>query len=507
MRFLFSFVAWLSVSVTTCTEVHLIEPVEFGTVFDSTAAASVVRPPQLQSRFHKSPGIRQVFELPDDPMLSLQWYLYNYGQLNEKGVKGIPGSDIGLFPALSIYSPKREIIIAVIDSGIDLTHEDVDSSVLWTNPHEISGNGIDDDNNGYIDDVHGINFTHKVHDVQDRHYHGTHVTALLSSIRGNGIGISGATPSIKIMPIVIFGLGSTATRDQIAQGIRYACDHGAHILSNSWGSKYDNANLKEAIEYCHKKGVLFVNASGNSRENVDVEPQFPTNYQVPNQIVVGATDNRDRSAIFSNYGEQVDIAAPGDMVLSLMPKNNYRALSGTSQATPLVAGALAMLWAQEPHLTHMEVKARLLNTSDQFLALSRWVRSSARLNMYNLLSGREGRRLPEVPKGEIEKRAFGLESRHPYSMNHHNVWKFTFDGAKAIRLHFKRFELDTYGDFLEIRDSEAQVADRLNGDLGQNFYSQWISGDVVEIEFFTDKSLQLWGFEIDHIEVISASNP
>ncbi len=502
MRFLFCFVVLLHFIDRTGSEVQLIAPVEFGTVYDSVAAAATIRPVPLQARFHKSPGIRQVFELPDDPMLSQQWYLYNYGQMNEKGVKGLAGADIGLFPALSIWAPKRDVVIAVIDSGIDLTHEDIDSSVLWVNPLEIPGNGLDDDQNGFVDDVHGINFTHSVHDVQDRHYHGTHVTALLSSIKGNGVGIAGATPSIKIMPIVIFGLGSTATRDQIAQGIRYACDHGANILSNSWGSQYDNANLKQAIEYCDQKGVLFVNASGNSRQNVDTNPQFPTNYQVANQIVVGATDNRDRSAIFSNYGTQVDIAAPGDMVLSLMPKNHYRALSGTSQATPLVAGALAMLWAQEPHLTHMEVKDRLLRTSDKFLALSRWVRSSARLNLYNLLSDSQGKSLAVLPEGTTEIRGFGLESKHPYSMNHHNVWKFTFDGAKAIRLHFKRFELDTYGDYLEIRDAEGQVADRLNGDLGSDFYSQWVQGNMVEIEFYTDKSLQLWGFEINHIEII-----
>lgn len=481
--------------------VSLIEPVYISESYSAASALSFFRFDKL--RWHQRPHTRFLFELPSDPMFSQQWYFHNAGQADETGVIGTAGADIGLYAALQVFEPREPITLAVIDSGLDLLHEDIDLGILWTNPGEIPENGLDDDGNGYIDDVHGINLAHKEHNIQDRHYHGTHITGLLAAQSNNQTGIAGGFDFLRIMPIVIFGLGQTATRDQIAQGIRYACDHGARVINASWGGKYFNQNLGEAILYCHQKGVLFVNAAGNSREDSDITTGYPTDYGHPNQVIVGASDNRDRSALFSNYGKKVDLAAPGNVIFSLMPKSQYRAMSGTSQAAPMVAAALAMLYARYPDMNHMEARARLLKTADRFSALKRFTRDGARLNVYNLLTGQEGIQI-EKPAGEFVKvRDLDWQSTHPYRIHDTAQHEITISGARFLRLHFKKFELDHFGDFLEITGKDGRIVERLNGEmLGEDFYSEPIAGDTVRVEFLADKSLNRWGYHIDSIEAV-----
>ncbi len=481
--------------------VSLIEPVY---ISESYSAASALSFPRFENlRWHKRPDTRLLFELPADPMFSQQWYFHNAGLADETGTNGTVGADIGLYAALQVFEPRETVILAVIDSGLDLLHEDMDPEVLWTNPGEIPGNGFDDDGNGYIDDVHGINLAHKEHNIQDRHYHGTHITGLLAAQSNNQTGIAGGFGFLKIMPIVIFGLGQTATRDQIAQGIRYACDHGAKVINASWGGKYFNQNLGDAILYCDQKGVLFVNAAGNSREDSDITTGYPTDYGHRNQVIVGASDNRDRSALFSNYGKKVDLAAPGNVIFSLMPKSRYRAMSGTSQAAPMVAASLAMLYSRYPDMNHMEAKARLLRTADRFQALRRFTRDGARLNVYNLLTNQAGIQI-EDPKGEFRKvRDLDWQSTHPYRTHDTANHEITVPGACFVRLHFKKFELDHFGDFLEITAKNGRVVERLNGEmLGEDFYSEPVAGDTVRVQFLADKSLNRWGYHIDSVEAV-----
>ena len=342
--------------------VHLYEPVESGPILTQEMLGQGEF--FFSTQLFRTGGIRTLFELPEDPFLAQQWYFHNFGQPDSKGEKGKEGADIKLFPALELFRPARKVVLAMIDSGLDLKHEDINPEILWVNRGESglddsgdqkSTNGIDDDGNGYVDDLHGWNLVKDNPDIQDRHYHGTHVNSILSAVSSNRVGITGGFQPLKIMLIKIFGLGSTANRDKIAEGIRYACENGAKVINASWGSRYRNDQIEGAIRFCHDKGVLFVGAAGNSRRNLDEDPDFPSAYDLPNQVVVSATDNQDRPSPFANFGSMIDIAAPGSLILSLLPKDKYRAFSGTSQASPMVAGAAALLFAQEPSLTHLQV--------------------------------------------------------------------------------------------------------------------------------------------------------
>ena len=505
--------AFLTVSNSMAIEpVRLVEPVEKGPIWTKDDKARLpVLPKELAPGLHHRRGYRTLFELPNDPFLIKQWYHHNVGQPDEKGQIGIPGADITLYPALSVFAPQREVVLAIVDSGLDLVHEDVTTDILWTNEGEIgtdengvdkSENGVDDDGNGYIDDIHGWNFVKDDNFVQDRHYHGTHVTGLLSALPNNELGLAGGFRPLKIMLIKIFGLGATANRDQIAQGIRYSADNGASVVSCSFGSSYFNENIKKAIEYCHEKGVLVCCAAGNSRKNLDEEFDYPACYDLPNQVIVSATDNRDLPAIFANYGSIVDIAAPGNNIFSLMPKSKYRSLSGTSQACPMVAAAAALLMAQEPSLSHMEVKERLIETAHKFVPLKRWVPSAGRLDLYSLLTNTPGIPLPKDPEGEWITRNYVLESRHPYDYNSDEHFVIEVPEAKYIRLHFSKFDVDKYSDYLEVATDDGTIVEKLNSPLGE-FWTEPIPGSKVKLYLYSNHIVNAWGFQMDKLEFIA----
>lgn len=496
------------------TPVHLTEPVWEGPILShENLPQSVSRNSQLTFKYTK---IRTLFELPQDPFVSQQWYFYNWGQNDYKGNPGIKEADIKLFPALQIFTPRQPVVIAIIDSGLDCNHEDIDPNILWVNPGETgtdqlgrdrSNNGIDDDQNGYVDDLHGWNMFKDIHEIQDSHYHGTHISGLLAAVTDNNIGISGGFNSVKLMLLKIFDLEGTASRHQIAKAIIYACDNGARIINASWGSSYHSGQIENAIEYCNEKGILFVNAAGNSRKNLDIEPDYPSAYGIQNQIVVAATDNQDLPTNFSNYGETVDVAAPGNYILSLFPDNKYRSFSGTSQSAPMVAGALALLWSQEPWLSHLEVKQRLIRSADQRLVLRRWLGSAARLNVYNLLANLDGQRIPTSDSEPIDwhEQEYLLESRHPYSYNTDEIYQIRVPQASAIKVYFDRFDFSNHGDTLSIITDDGKVIEHLNSTLPA-FWSEAIPGDIVLLRLKTNDKVNSWGFRITKIKFSKTEN-
>ena len=502
----------LASKVSAIEPVKLIEPVDKGPVWTNEDRAKLPPLPKaLAPGLHHRRGCRTLFQVPNDPFFIKQWYFHNVGQPDEKGQIGIPGADISLYPALSVFAPQREVVLAIVDSGLDLVHEDVSTEILWTNQGEIgtdengedkSENGVDDDGNGYIDDIHGWNFVKDDNYVQERHYHGTHVNGLLSAVANNEVGLAGGFQPIKIMLIKIFGLGATANRDQIAKGIRYAADNGASVVSCSFGSMYSNENIKSAIAYCDEKGILVCCAAGNSRKSLDVEFDYPSCYDQPNQVIVSATDNRDLPSIFANFGSIVDIAAPGTNIFSLMPKSKYRSMSGTSQACPMVAAAACLLMAQEPSLTHMEVKERLIKTANKHTALKRWVTSAGRLDVYNLLTNRPGKPLPEEPEGQWIEREYALESKHPYAYDSNEHFVIEVPEAKFIRIHFKRFEVDKYSDYVEIAQEDGTVIEKINSPLGE-IWTEPIPGSVVKLYLYSNHIVNAWGFQIDKLEYIA----
>lgn len=282
-------------------------------------------------------------------------------------------------------------IVAVLDTGIDQTHPDLQAN-LWTNPKEIPGNGIDDDGNGVIDDVHGIFPKENNGNIQDKHGHGTHTAGTIGAVGNNGLGITGINWEARIMTIRIFDDKGKTDVAQIARGLEYAAQNGARITSSSWGGTESNDALRDAFESCPS---LHIAACGNSHLDTDRIPHYPSAYDMPNMISVAATDQRDRLASFSNYGaESVDLAAPGEDIYSTFPKGKYRSEDGTSMAAPHVAGVATLVATAYPDSTNQEIKDRILQGVDPIPGLSGLVATGGRLNAAKALESKKASGAP-----------------------------------------------------------------------------------------------------------------
>ncbi len=280
----------------------------------------------------------------------------------------------------------RSIVVAVIDTGIDYTHEDLAAN-MWKNPKEIEGNGIDDDNNGFIDDIYGWNFVGNNNNPFDDNRHGTHVSGTIGAIAGNGLGTIGVSPKVSIMACKFLSKDGFGSVDAAMKAITYAVANGAKVLNNSWGGGSFSQALLDTIKAAERSGVLFVAAAGNSGKDNDTAPMYPASYDAPNIISVAATDALDQRASFSNFGKTtVDLGAPGVAVFSTFPGNLYGNLSGTSMATPHVTGAVALIWAYKPTLTVYDLKDLMLNTVDHVDSLKDVTVSGGRLNVYNAMA-------------------------------------------------------------------------------------------------------------------------
>ncbi len=294
------------------------------------------------------------------------------------------------------------VIVAVVDSGIDPSHPDLEGN-LWTNPGEIAGNGIDDDQNGLADDIHGWNFAANTPAIladDTGSFHGTHVAGTIGAVGNNNIGISGHAQEVRLMTIKFLkstGAGSSA--DAI-RGIDYAIANGARIISNSWGSRNYSRALYEAIGRAKEAGVLFVAAAGNHGTSNDQTPFYPANYEHDNVISVAASTSADKLASFSNYGYKlVHVAAPGHNIHSTKNEGKYQTMSGTSMATPLVSGVLATMVAARPDLSYLQIKGALLMTVDEVAAMKDKVMWNGRVNALaalTLVSGLSPNWVPPV---------------------------------------------------------------------------------------------------------------
>ncbi|BAU47851.1 peptidase S8 [Sulfurifustis variabilis] len=326
---------------------------------------------------------------PNDPRLGELWGLHNIGQ-----TAGTVDGDIDAPEAWDLQTGSESIVVAVIDTGVDYNHPDLAANI-WTNPGEIPGNGVDDDGNGYVDDVHGYDFFGDDADPLDDHGHGTHVAGTIAAVGDNGVGVAGVNWRARVMAVKFLNSsGSGSTSDAIG-GILYAADMGARVTNNSWGGGAFSQALQDAIVTANNAGILFIAAAGNSGLNNDVSPSYPANYAVPNVVAVAATDHNDALAGFSNYGANtVHLAAPGVDILSSVPAighpccsdpSGYKRLNGTSMATPHVAGAAALLFAQFPGKGHLQVRDRMLGAVDEKGTLNGRTITGGRLNVFNAL--------------------------------------------------------------------------------------------------------------------------
>jgi subtilisin family serine protease len=319
--------------------------------------------------------------IPNDPRFSSLWGLRNTGQSGGK-----PGADIDAPAAWNLTTGSGSVVVAVIDTGVDYTHPDLAANI-WTNLGEIADNGLDDDNDGYVDDRHGINARTGSGNPMDDHGHGTHCAGTIGALGNNGLGVVGVNWTVKIMPLKFLDASGNGLTSDAIECIQYAIVHGARVLSNSWGGGPFSQALQDAISAAESAGILFAAAAGNYQENNDVNPFYPSSYDVDNIISVAATDNRDALASFSNYGfNSVDVAAPGVNIISTKPGNAYQSMSGTSMATPYVAGLAALLQAFNPAWTWQDVKAGILAGVDPVAALRGKVLTGGRINALNGLT-------------------------------------------------------------------------------------------------------------------------
>jgi len=330
---------------------------------------------------------RYLDAVPDDPRFDELYGMHNLGQNN-----GTFDADIDAVEAWDLETGSEEVVVAVLDSGLDLDHSDIAAN-LYVNPGEIPGNGVDDDGNGFVDDVSGWDFRNNDADASASGGlclgHGTHVAGTVGAVGDNGIGVTGVAQTVKLMPLRAFYLQfilCTAQDSDLIDAIGYAGMMGVRVSNHSWGGGgFSNAMLDAIRGSRH----LFVNSAGNGNLlgvgfDIDSNPVYPASYDLDHILVVGSTDKNDRRSGFSNFGsEGVDLAAPGSGILSTGLSNGYRLLDGTSMSSPHVAGAAALLLSQDPTATTAELKNRLMRGTDPINFQSQ---TNGRLNAFNSLT-------------------------------------------------------------------------------------------------------------------------
>ena len=339
--------------------------------------------------------------LPNDPLFANQWHLLNTGQAG-----GIDDEDITAPEAWNIRSTSPDVVVAVIDGGIQYDHQDLDDNI-WINSDEIYGNGIDDDNNGYVDDIYGWNFAASSNfPLADDH--GSHVAGIIGAEGNNGIGIAGVTWDTQLMSLDVFDVKETYDDMDLLNAIYYAADNGADVINMSLGATYEYATLAEArisdpdeyyayyeaLTYAVDQGATIVIAAGNEDANASTHLSIPAAFSsvIDGVISVAAVANTGDLTDYSNYGSSVTIAAPGGShdlgagILSTVPRDMYEGMPGTSMASPIVAGAAALIKAENPNFTPADIESIITDSADKYREMSSLVEDGNFLNLKDALA-------------------------------------------------------------------------------------------------------------------------
>jgi subtilisin family serine protease len=329
--------------------------------------------------------------IPDDPFFQYQWGLHNPGGIWGNSVED---ADIDAPEAWDIEQGDPGIIIAIIDTGVNWSHADLAANI-WSNPGEIPDNGIDDDNNGFIDDIRGWDFVTSTYvypgedgwpednNPDDFHGHGTHVAGISAAVGSNGYGISGVCPNCTIMPVRAGfkdqGGGGTFYLSDIVNAIYYAASNGARIINMSFGGWDPSQMIEDALHWAYEQDVVLIAAAGNRSCGNFV--LYPAAYD--EVIAVAATNHLDQRASFSSSGVKVDFAAPGYMIYGPVPPVGFTYMSGTSMSAPMAAGAAGLVLSNSPNLTNEQVRSALVSSAD-WIPTDEYL-GSGRLNAYQAL--------------------------------------------------------------------------------------------------------------------------
>src|SRR5687768_6830179 len=315
---------------------------------------------------------------PRDPQFIEQWALANSGQRGGK-----EGADISAPLAWVVTTGSQEVVVAVLDTGVDYKHEDLEPN-MWTRPASMEA--YQDDQLGPVDDERGFNAIGNQSDPMDDNGHGTHCAGIIGAEGENDLGIAGVNWKVRIMPLKFMNAGGSGTTKDAIEAINYAINRkkagvNVRIISASWGSTQRSRALEDVIRKAYEADILFVAAAGNSSVNNDRMPHFPSSYNVPNVVSVAALDRNDQLAKFSNWGvKSVAIGAPGVDILSTWLGNAYEEKSGTSMATPVVAGVAALIVAEHPRMSVDDVRKKLLASTDPIVALKGKTVTGGRIN-------------------------------------------------------------------------------------------------------------------------------
>lgn len=441
-----------------------------------------------------------------------QWAINNNGQtihdqLHENSITGKKGIDIQILSIWKQTQGSKNIVVAVIDTGIDFLQPEL-SSALWKNKAEFYGKpGIDDDHNGFIDDIHGINLVRPNETLpNDRNGHGSHVASIIASnASSDGPEIMGISPHVQIMPIKYLDDQMYALTDQAAVAIKYAVDMGAQIINCSWGSALASSSLEEAILYAKSKNVLIVAGAGNESMNLDLysnqdpnsEGFFPALYRkdYDNVIAVAAIDPQGELTGVSNFGKSsVDIAAPGWGILGWTLKGIQK-YQGTSQATPFVSGVAALIKTLNPNLTPGEIRKRILENATPLRSLRKKLISGGYLNATASI-------LNQKPASDNldpinwQHKDWHWESTHPYLEKQSLNKSLTIPNSRKIALHFKKLSLYSEDKIL-ITDSKGQKFEVYGNQTDD--YTPLFSGPKIHIQFEVKSKQNFWGFYFDKV--------
>jgi len=447
--------------------------------------------------------IYRINRLPNDPMLEQLWGLKNVGQKDPSGKVGVAGVDIGAEQAWDITTGSDDMVVAIVDTGIDYNHPDLKDN-MWVNAAEANGQaGVDDDNNGVVDDIHGYNAITNSGDPMDDQGHGSHCAGTIGARGDDGVGVAGVNWRVKMMAVKFLSASGSGTLEDAVKAIDYANRMGAKILSNSWGGGGFSQTLFDVIKQSDEKGALFIAAAGNDNNNNDTRPSYPATYAVPNIISVAAIDNKGARASFSSYGKKtVHVGAPGVNVMS-STGGDYASFSGTSMATPHVSGIAALVWGHETALTGHEVKERILKTARPIAGLKGKVATGGLANAYLALTNQQpAPDLNDPANWRAAALATPVASASPYAKNTNQTFEINLDVAADadVALYFEKFDTEANYDTVQIYDATGALVQTLSGNNDDSFTAPF-KGNYAKVVFKSDGSVERSGWSITKIAV------